>query len=102
MSTHHPLDLDEEPDRDKERRVSAQLATENEAADFVWLMGGPRGRRFMRRLLEKTDVTKSSFRLNAMQMAHAEGEKHLGYWIRDLLEEHCLEDYRTMIEERKK
>ena len=101
MSDHDPLDLDEQEKRDDIRRASSLLAIENDVAGFVWLMSGPKGRRFVRRLLDQTGVTLSSFCPNAMEMSKREGRKQIGYWIRDLIEEHCPQDYHTMMQEKK-
>lgn len=99
MSEHEPYDLDQQEFDADLRRVATTLAAENEDADFVWLMKGPKGRRFMRRLLEHTGVFRSSFQANSMVMAHREGTKDVGYWLLSQLERLCPESYHTMMQE---
>ena len=101
MSDQDPTDLEQQEVRDDLRRVSALLSSENEKKDFVWLMQGTRGRRIVCRLLEHAGVMRSSFRLNAMEMSHAEGTKVMGYWLLDLIERSCPEHYHTMMQEKR-
>lgn len=99
MGDYDPTDLDGiQHDADLQRRA-AKLAIENEDADFVWLMAGPKGRRVVRRLLELTGVFRTSFSANAMQMAQQEGRKQAGYWLLDQIQRLCPDDYHTMMQE---
>lgn len=99
MSGPDPYDLDEQQRRADLQRVSAQLAAENDDADIEWLMSGPRGRRIVRRLLDRTDVFKPTFHPNAMVMAQNEGKKDLGYWLVGEIERLCPEGYYAMLQE---
>lgn len=54
------------------------------------------GRRFVRRLLDKSGAFRSSFDPNAMSMARAEGLKSFGMWMLEEIEEHCTEHYLVM------
>lgn len=101
MSYEDPLDLDQQDVDDARRRATSLLAIENEEADFLWLMRGPRGRRFVRRVLDQAGVFSTSYRHNAMAMSMAEGQKQVGYWILHMCRELCQSEYQTMMQETK-
>lgn len=102
VSTYDPFDLDQLESDDDLRRVASQLESETEEADFVWLMSGPKGRRFVKRLLDRVGVFRTSYRPNTMAMTMAEGAKQPGYWILDQIMSLCPDDYNTMLQENKK
>lgn len=99
MSNYDPSDLEGQDRRDEIRLASGRIATENEDKDFVWLMSSENGRRIVHRLLTQAGVFQTSFRLNAMQMAHVEGGKSVGFWILDKIGKLCPKAYYTMMQE---
>ena len=101
VSDHDPYDLEQQELREDIRRVGAQLSSEADDADFVWLMSGPRGRRFVRRLLDHAGVFRSSFQANTMQMCLVEGQKQGGYWLLEMIDRLCREEYTTMMQEKR-
>lgn len=102
MTGQDPYDLDQIQVDDDLRRSAENLSAEVEDKIFAWVMDGPKGRRFVRQLLGRTGVFRSAFSANAMQMAAAEGNKQIGYWLLEQIERLCPADYHTMIEEAKK
>lgn len=58
--------------------AEAALAEATEEADFRWLMADPRGRRIVRRMLERTGVFRSSFTGDALTTVFAEGGRNEG------------------------
>lgn len=99
MSDHDPFDLDEQSMRDDIRRVASKLSNETDDADFVWLMSGPRGRRIVRRLLDRAGVFRTSFHPNTMEMSRQEGAKQTGYWLLAQIDRLCPRGYTTMMQE---
>ena len=97
---YDPTDLDAQDVAASKRRVAIRMQSEEEDADVAWLLKHPGGRRFLRRLLEHTGVFHSSFRHNAMLMAHAEGAKDVGYWLMDQLERCCPGGFVTLMQEK--
>jgi len=101
VSEHDPFDLEEQELRGDLRRVASRLSSENDDADFVWLMSGPRGRRIVRRLLDRAGVWRTSFHPNTMEMSRQEGAKQTGYWILAQIDRLCPSEYTTMMQEHK-
>ena len=101
MSEHDPFDLEEQELRSDLRRVASRLSSEHDDADFVWLMSGPRGRRIVRRLLDRAGVWRTSFHPNTMEMSRQEGAKQTGYWILAQIDRLCPSEYTTMMQEHK-
>ena len=79
----------------EQRRRAQEKA---EADDVRWLMGTKRGRRIIWRLLERTGVFRTSFRLNN-EMAFLEGQRNVGLILIDLIHANCPEMYLTMLKE---
>lgn len=67
----------------------AVLTRETEIGDLRWLMGDPRGRRVMWRLLEGSGIYRSSFSTDPLVMAFAEGERNRGLRLLDEITQHC-------------
>lgn len=77
MSDLDPFDYgqhDDSPPPSQERIIAEQT----EDSDFKWLMTDQRGRRIMRRLLERTGVFRVSFTGDAQTTAFREGERNVG------------------------
>lgn len=100
MSEHDPLDL--EPtfaERAKEERAKLEARIEKE--DIIWLMSGKRGRRIVRRQLDRAGVWRLSFNTNAMQMAFNEGMRNEGLALTAKLMSLCPAQYAEMLVENK-
>lgn len=80
MSGFEPFDLDDEalPSPIAEERELRRLEDET---DLKWLLDHPRGRRFMRRHLERTGVFRTSFSGDALSTAFREGERNIGLML---------------------
>jgi hypothetical protein len=86
MSQRDPIDIREQQDEQDSAVRKAQLAAEQDAADFKWLMDSKRGRRLMWRLLEQAGVFKSSFDTSALRMAMLEGQRNYGLcWLNEIM-----------------
>jgi len=76
-----------------------RLRREQEVNDFRTLMGLKEGRRFVRRLLETTGVTRTSFSTDALLMAFKEGNRNLGIMLMDEIAQTCPKRYGQMQKE---
>ncbi len=72
---------------------------DTEESDLKWLMGSKRGRRIVRRQLDRAGVFRTSFSTNSMQMAFTEGAKQEGFRLMAQLTALCPELYTTMLKE---
>ena len=68
-------------------------------ADLRAVMGGPVGRRFMRRLLEQAGLYSSSFTSEASGMAYNEGRRSVAIALMRELHRVCPEDWVRMVRE---
>ena len=102
MSDYDPTDLEQQAADSDLRSATAQLATESDDAGFVWLMSGPKGRRFVYRVLDRAGVLRTSWVPNALQMSMLEGQKQVGYWLFDMIQRLCPEGFNTMMQENRK
>ena len=93
-----PLDLQGQEKQREEAKKRAKLAADVEVEDFKWLMGNKQGRRIVWRLLERTGVYRTSFRLNN-EMAFLEGQRNVGLILIDLIHANSPEMYLTMLKE---
>jgi hypothetical protein len=93
-----PTDLRSQDKQRDDAQQRARLQAENEAEDFKWLMANKRGRRIIWRLLERTGVFRTSFRLNN-EMAFLEGQRNVGLILLDAIHAHCPDAYLTMLKE---
>lgn len=100
VSEHDPYaDVAQQEEDADLRRLASELEADADDKAFVWLMSGPRGRRFVYRLLSEAKVMQSSFNPNAMHMAKQEGRKEIGYWLLALTQRLCPAGYQTMMQE---
>ncbi|MBT9575534.1 MAG: hypothetical protein IV106_31285 [Pseudomonas umsongensis] len=67
--------LREQEEKDKD------TARKQEIADFRWLMGDPRGRRFMWRLMGQCKVFQPSFNPHGGVMNFNEGQRNVGLFL---------------------
>lgn len=70
-----------------------------EVGDLKWLMAHKQGRRFIAKVLEQHGVYRSSFRLEALEMAFLEGQRNHGLALIRDLHEHTPERYAEMLQE---
>jgi hypothetical protein len=99
MDDFDPLDPHEHEARQAEEAKRQALAKQQQAADFLWLMSDPRGRRFVWRQLAAAGVFQSSFDPTAMNMAFNEGRRSEGLRLLALVMELCPDLYPTMMKE---
>lgn len=100
MSDHDPTDIRAQRARTEAQSADAQRRALLEKNDLLWLMGEPRGRRFVWRLLERSGVFRSSFTGNS-QTFFNEGARSVGLWAQAICLEFCPEDYLKMLLEKK-
>lgn len=100
MKSHDPLDLRGQDRSQEELEARAKLAAQLEAADFKWVMGNKRGRRFVWRLLERAGVFRSSFTGNS-ETFFREGARNVGLQVLAQIHEHCPGSYLLMLQEQK-
>ena len=72
---------------------------EQEIADLRWVMSSEMGRRFVYRLVASSNVFRSSFNIEALQMAFNEGRRNNGLRVLSDVIEHCYESYEKMMKE---
>lgn len=101
MSDHNPLDLRGQEKAQADASLRARLDRESEEADLKWLMGNKRGRRIVWRHLTRAGVFQTSFRTNALEMAHAEGWRGYGLFTLDQVNSLCPELYPVMVREQR-
>ena len=79
---------------------SRHIQSENESADFGWLMAQPEGRRVVLRLIEKSRVLQSTFDpANPYQTAHNEGFRRYGTEVATLVNARFPKLYALMMQE---
>lgn len=81
--------MEQDPAARAEKASQAQLDRQTEIDDLVWLMSDKRGRRFVWRLLERSGIYRTSFRVDALAMAFAEGARNHGLQLLDEITKHC-------------
>lgn len=96
---YDPQDIEAQQSAEANRRTARKLDQESEESDLKWLMGSRRGRRIVWRLLAQAGVFRSSFALNAVQMAFNEGNRNFGQHTLGLIHTHCPELYPVMVKE---
>jgi len=101
MNRLDPLDLRGQEDAQHLTEERARLELHIEQGDLRWLMSDKRGRRFVRRSLERAGVWRSSFSANPLEMAFAEGRRYEGLRLLKHIESHCPELCIEMLKESK-
>lgn len=91
-----PTQQDAQRARETQRQ---KVARKQEADDFMWLMGDPRGRRIVWRQLAAAGVFQSSFDPTAMTMAFNEGRRSEGLRLLAQIHAQCPDHYVTMMKE---
>ena len=82
-----------------EKAQRAQLERQTEIDDLHWLMSDKRGRRFMWRLLTSSGIYRSSFNVEPLAMAFAEGQRNTGLKLVDEITRHCANRFSEMQKE---
>lgn len=99
MARPDPTDLEGiERERD-EARKTALLQAKTEEGDIKWLMNDKRGRRIVKRFLERAGVFQTSFNTNAAQMAFNEGRRNEGLHMLAKIQQWAPEQYTVMMKE---
>jgi len=65
----------------KGQRKQENLRAVQDGMDLSWVMGDPRGRRFVWRLIGFCGIHQDSFSTNALTMANAEGRRKVGLFL---------------------
>lgn len=74
------------------------LSAETAKTDLIWVMNDPRGRRFIKRLLESSGIYRSSYSSDS-GIYFREGERNVGLRILSELERLTPENYIVMLQE---
>ena len=98
MEEHQPYARTKHPD---EQNQKLRQQREQEKADFAWLVGDARGRRFIWRLLSITGIFRSSFSGDSNRTFFQEGERNIGLQVMRDINEVCPEKMAEMIREAK-
>lgn len=100
-SSYDPTDLQGQRADKREADARKKVVRDVEVADVKWLMGSPRGRRMMWRLLELSGPFRLSFDTNAMKMAFNEGNRNMGNQLFNEVMTLCPELYPVMVKEQR-
>jgi hypothetical protein len=100
MSHFDPLDLRGQERRKAKADEHARFVTERDRDDFVWLMGDPRGRRIVWRMLEMTGVFRTSFTGNS-ETFFREGQRNVGLMLMAQIHDATPGQYVLMLKEQK-
>lgn len=88
---------------EKSASTGREVRRETYERDFKWLMGDPRGRRLMLRLLSDAGVFRTTYdpgiKDAATEMIFREGQKNLGYKIIAEMTRLCPDKYLEMLKE---
>lgn len=99
MTDFDPLDTELQDAQRAAEAKRQKLARKQEAADFMWMMADPRGRRIVWRQLAAAGVFLSSFDPTAMTMAFNEGRRSEGLRLLAQVMALCPDLYATMMKE---
>lgn len=84
---------------DEHEELREKLARLQEAADFKWLCGDPRGRRLLWRLLKRLKVFEPVFNPDKAVMGFNEGQRNAGLFLLSEINQHSPAQYAVMVEE---
>lgn len=101
MSDYDPFDLKSLQQKEETRRRDLELQAADEAADFRKLMTSKWGRRIVWRLLSRTRIYHSTFNNSGSVTAFQEGQRAVGLFLMELINQHCPEQYVLMLQESK-
>ena len=93
------LDTEQQDAAREASDAKKELAQQQTAADFLWLMRDVRGRRIVWRQLSDAGVFQQSFNPDAMTMAFKEGRRASGLQLLGQVHTLCPDLYTTMMKE---
>jgi len=96
---YDPTDTFQQESDDEQAELQRKLTQQQQAADFIWLMSDPHGRRIVWRLMAEAGVFQASFNPDAMTMAFKEGQRTAGLKILGQVHSLCPDLYTTMMKE---
>ena len=94
-----PLDTDQQEEYRASADQAQELAAQQQATDFLWLMADKRGRRIVWRQLSDAGVFQQSFNPDAMTMAFNEGRRASGLRLLGQVHTLCPDLYTKMTKE---
>lgn len=98
-----PTDIHGQERQREQVEQARKLRSDQEAADYGWLMADKRGRRIVAGLLERAGVFRSVFAgENSHTMAFYEGQRNAGLALLATINEHAPKGYALMLEETRK
>lgn len=99
----HDYDPHDQIGQRQQAEREAALSRERQSrlvADVKWLMQGPRGRRFLRALLDATGTPHGDpFSENPIVMAQNVGRHSVGRWIYQLILDHASAEFPLLLKE---
>lgn len=97
---YDPHDLAGQRLRSERERARDEERANRLIADVKWLMSGPRGRRFLRALLDETGVPHGEvFHENPYVMAKTAGRQSVGRRFYQLILEHAQAEFPLLLKE---
>ncbi len=100
MTRVDPLDTKAQERVNAARIERERLTSEQEIADFKWLMSDKRGRRFLMALLDSTGCFRNPFTGNSETFFRC-GEQNVGQRYLAMINDHCPDKYNLMITEQR-
>lgn len=91
-----PTDLKGQRKQAEDKAKRDQLAAENAADDYRWLMGSERGRRLVWGWMGECMVFGSTFMPDAAVSAFQEGQRNVGLRFLNAVMLHCPEQFTAM------
>lgn len=99
MSTiHDPTDTSAQARAAESAALTQNVERRREEEDVKWLMGHKQGRRFVKRLLDKAGVYRTSFTGNS-ETFFREGMRNLGLFVLSEVMEVTPEQFALMLKE---
>jgi len=94
-----PTDLRSAEAQEELDRLEAKRVADRDVADFRNQMSTQAGRRFVYGLLERTGLYRSSFTSNRSVTDFNEGQRNVGLYYMNMVNEHCIDEYVLMLKE---
>lgn len=91
--------MDDLTEQEEKARIEEMTARDQEVADFLWLMGDPRGRRFMWRMMGQCKVFQPSFNTHGGVMNFNEGQRNVGLFLLGEVNQLCPARFAVMASE---
>ena len=97
---HEPTDSRAREAQRAEQAERNRVAAETQVGDLRHVMRDAKGRRFVRRLFDLANLTRSRFSANNSEMSRLEGQADFAIAIHDLAERELPELYLEMVKEK--